>query len=290
MENNDELIYITNEPSEETSQVESEATESNEEQVSQENEVEQEENSETVSEPEVPESTEQEAEDNKAESENEEEEQEHEEDHKPKKNSYKRRIDKLKSVISEKDEQIKALEEALNGNQVPNVSDYEDPQAYLDAITNQKVAEQIRNMEQKRLEAEQAKLLELQRQSMQEQIAEALKNPDIQKAVETENLPVSGLMEQMLLESDNAGALFAYLVKNPKKCQTIAKLSDIDPRAAYKEMLKLEAKVELEIEEVVAKPKTEVKKKPVVSKAPEPQKPVKGSAPKIEEHDGFEYF
>lgn len=91
---------------------------------------------------------------------------------------------------------------------------------------------------------------------------------DFESVAYAPGLPISADMAEVIQDSDDGPALLFHLGKNPDIAEKIAQLP---PKAAARELGKIEARLAYEREKA--------KEKPVVSKAPPPPPKVEGSDP-----------
>lgn len=144
----------------------------------------------------------------------------------------------------------------------PKFSDYNDIEAYTEAVTDWKL---------------ERKLQEVQQQNKQKSATETYNSrvrefekvrPDFQEVLASTELQISQPVTELILESEVGPAVVLYLAENEDETERINGLS---PARQLAEIGKIEAKL-------ASKATTKVEKK-VVSKAPTPVKPVSGSAP-----------
>lgn len=216
------------------------------------------------------------------------EESEEEEEKPKKKNGFKKRIDKFKTKLSKKDEEIEYWkQEALKANQSkpeekteekkvinndnrPSVDDFDEYEDYLEALVEYKAEEKIREKESK--ENEKAKLTKEQEKA--QEFGQKLNSfreqtPDFDEVMEeVEDMEVSAATKEAIVYSENGPALMYELAKNPSELERI---NSLPPILAAKEIGKLEASLEKPVNK-------EIKTK---TKAPRPIKPVGRGGSKV---------
>jgi len=150
----------------------------------------------------------------------------------------------------------------------PQEKDYPDYLAFERAMTAYEAAKVLVTREVKRnaqsAQADQerrARELLADYEDYRRDLAKAI--PDLEPTLKNANIPVSRVVENLILETGEKGPLIAYhLAKNPAKA---ADLNAMSPLAAAREIGRLEAKLSL------PKPNT-------TTKAPPPTSPPKGGA------------
>lgn len=253
-----------------------------------------EQNASSESEPEETEEVESdESEDKESEGDSEELKDENKDDgkDKPKKKSgFQRRIDKLNSRLTAREQEIEywkqeAMKRATDSKAAPQVEtkqaeadagkpkpdDFDTHGAYVEALTDwkteQKLKERDQKLERSKLETEQAKLVQTYAERMQ---AFAKKVEDFQEVIdEVEDIPLSPVVRDIILSSENGPELAYEMAKNRDEYARICKLG---PIAAAREVGKIESRIAAKSSEATK----EIKK---VTKAPKPLAPVNaGSA------------
>lgn len=91
---------------------------------------------------------------------------------------------------------------------------------------------------------------------------------DYESVVNDPSLPITAAMAEVIQDSDDGPALAYHLGKNP---EVAARIAQLPPHAAARELGRLEARLEAERERA--------KEKPVVSKAPPPAPKIDGADP-----------
>lgn len=227
-------------------------------------------------------------------------------DQKPKKNKgYRRRLKKLNSRLSEKDQEIAVLKARLEEREGrPSEKDSEDleakPEADGRSISDDPEPDQNdyedlvqwnkdwnrwdRRQENKAQEqkAEKEKLMSEARErfAAHKKRADeyAKKNPEFLEAKEDfeaefgRNVDFSIAIETAVIDSENGPEIFHELMKNPEKFKAINSAS---PMVALKELAKIEAKIEAR---QTSKTKPETK---LTTKAPAPLSPVKSKGSNV---------
>lgn len=202
----------------------------------------------------------------------------------PKKNGFKKRIDKLTSKLSLKDQEIEhwrneALKNSRNQDAKPQSAKpieegrpkaerFETHEEYVEALADWKVDQKLKAKEIQDREAQVKNEQRTRVQTLQTKIKEfSAKHDDFQELVDAVETPMSVAVEEFfLMDADNAPALMYALAKNPDEYERINKLP---PLAAARELGRLEAGLKTQ----VAPKKTEKKK----TKAPEPVTPIRGA-------------
>lgn len=148
----------------------------------------------------------------------------------------------------------------------PKFADYNDIEAYTEAVTDWKVEQKLQASLQQREQQSAQRSVE---QSYNERVAAFVKvQPDFQEVLAASELQISKPVTDLIFESDVGPAIVYYLAENEEETERINKLS---PARQLAEIGKIEAKL--------AVPRAAEKK--IVSKAPAPVKPVTGSAPVV---------
>jgi len=172
-----------------------------------------------------------------------------EETPKPKPSGVQKRIDKLTREKYEAEQRARDAEERLKQvapkqSEAPKRSDYDDYESYLE-VKAEFIAEQKATEALKKREAEES------RRTQETQVRESWANWESRKEtardkyqdfdeVINQDVPITGAMQQAIMESD-AGADIAYYFGNhPDEAERIAKLS---PARQFIEIGKLELKV-----------------------------------------------
>lgn len=207
------------------------------------------------------------------------------------KGGFQRRIDKLNSRISAKDQEIdywksQALKQTpaeqkpeIETNPVqtekPKADDFENHSDYIEALTDWKTEQALNKRDQKllndRLKSEQ----EAVKATYNEKVAEFKKTAkDFDQALKkVADIPISPAFQALVMNSPNGPALAYELAKNRDEFLRISKLS---PLECGVEMGKLEARLE-------NKPSADTEGKKTITKVPKPIHPVgggKGVVPK----------
>lgn len=216
------------------------------------------------------------------------------EDGKPKPmGGFQKRIHKLTSRLAAQEAEIAALKAAQTpaadrttehssspGKPEPpdesKFTDYSEfkkaEQKYFEDLADWKAEEKLNAREKAKAEAdgkakEQAKQEEL-KTGWNERLATAHEaHPDLEDLLETEDLPVSPAMGQLLMESEHGGELLYLLATNPEECRRLALLP---PLAVAREFGRMEVSIVAATKAAAVEPKK-------TTSAPAPLQPVKGS-------------
>lgn len=200
-----------------------------------------------------------------------------------KKGGFQRRIDKLTTEKRELEARLAELTagkpaekpaetakpDAADGK--PQLEKFESYEDYVEALTDWKLAQrEAAAAEKAKADAEKQQRAELAKSWQARQDAVRAKYDDYDEVVGQE-IPITGVMQQALLESDHGAELAYWLGSNPAEAEQIAKLG---PVAAIKALAKIEDSLSGGSAEPPAKPKRRA------SSAPEPISPVgaRGSA------------
>ncbi len=195
-------------------------------------------------------------------------------EHAKKKGGFQRRIDKLSAEKRELEAKLAALSagkpaekpaetaKADAGDGKPQLEKFDSYEDYVEALTEWKLERRdAAKAEQAKESASKAEQAELAKSWNARQDATRAKYSDYDEVVGQE-IPITGVMQQALLESDHGAELAYWLGSNPKEAERIAQLG---PVAAIKALAKIEDSLSAE---QPAKPK------PRASSAPEPISPV----------------
>ena len=142
----------------------------------------------------------------------------------------------------------------------PKFADYNDIEAYTEALTDWKMESKLQEASQKTKQATQVETY----QSRLKDFEKA--NPDFQEVLASTDAQISDAVKQAVFESDVGPAVLYYLANNEDEAERISGMSVYRQVA---EIGKIEAKL------VAQKPK----EKKVTSTAPAPIKTVSGGAP-----------
>lgn len=207
---------------------------------------------------------------------------------KPKVNGFKKRIDKLNSRLSAKDQELEYWKkEALKAKEIqepqvkdevkkeavsegkPNPDNFETHADYLDALTEYKLDQREKAKEVKAKETEAKTAVKTQLETFQSKVAEFKKEKeDFDDVIEAADDIIMSLgVQESILSSDFGPELMYELSKNREEYERINKLSFV---AAAREIGKIEAKLSKASESSEEK-KPETKK---LTKAPAPMSPV----------------
>ncbi len=208
-------------------------------------------------------------EDVKPEADKEESEEEANEERKPKKGGYTRKLERLEARIAELTEKLagsKAPEQSAPkaDEAEPNPDDFDDYNAYYKALVKFELRQELKQAEKAKQETtvrEQREQLVSSYKAKAQEFAKT--TPDFQEVIESADVPVTPVMQQVLLESEMGPQLAYYLAKNPDEADKAVKMGLVE---LSRFMGRIEAKLEAE-----AEPKAVVKK---ATNAPEPIKPV----------------
>lgn len=148
--------------------------------------------------------------------------------------------------------------------QKPKFSDYNDIEAYTEALTEWKMEQKLQATLQQREQQNARKTVE---QSYNQRVAEFTKTkPDFAEVLAASEMVVSQPVTELILESDVGPAIAYYLAENEDELERINRMSAARQLA---EIGKIEAKLTTPV----------AKEKKKVSQAPAPVKPVSGGAP-----------
>lgn len=144
----------------------------------------------------------------------------------------------------------------------PVRADYEDPDAYTDAVATwtarREVSRALQTMAQTNVQMRQAQAIHERVNGYREKVQAAReKYVDFAEVAEAPDLPINDLMAQAIMRSEHGPEIQYHLGKNPDEARRIADLSARDPYAAVLALGALEARLS-------------TGSKPVVSKAPAP--------------------
>jgi hypothetical protein len=194
-----------------------------------------------------------------------------------KKGGFQRRIDRLTTEKRELEAKLAALTAGKPaekpaetakpdaGDGRPQLEKFESYEDYVEALTEWKLERrEAAKAEQARADAEKQQRAELAKSWQARQDAVRAKYDDYDEVVGQE-IPITGVMQQALLESDHGAELAYWLGSNPKEAERIAKLG---PVAAIKALAKIEDSLSGGSSEPPAKPK------PRASSAPDPISPL----------------
>lgn len=235
----------------------------------------------------------------KVETKPEEETEGQEKDPGKKKGGFQRRIDKLNQQKAQAQQELEywkqmalksaggskndsnsnqTVEPTQNSDQKPNPDKFETHAEYVEALTDWKTEQKLKEREDKyareRIAETQSKLVATYKERME---AFTQKTPDFQDVLEEVNhVHLSPTLRDIILTSDNGPQIAYELAKNPDEYERIAKLS---PTACAREIGKFEARLTPSSSSKVS---TDGSKK--ITHAPPPIAPVgtggKGSVPK----------
>lgn len=204
---------------------------------------------------------------------------------------FKKKIERLaaeKAALEAENARLKALAESKPAPQAerPKPEDYQDHDAYVEALTDWKVEHKVDDkLKQRDNDAKQAQLRAemMTRQEAFSQREDKFREqqPDYEDAMENYDGPMTVQLQQSLIDSEYGPEIFYHLAKNPQEAERITKLSILD-------MAKAVGKLEASIEG-----KKSVKAAVKTTQAPPPIAPVKTSAKTskvtLEEADYDEY-
>jgi hypothetical protein len=146
----------------------------------------------------------------------------------------------------------------------PKFSDYNDIEAYTEAVTEWKMEQKLQATLQQRDQQNAQKTLE---QSYNQRVQEFVKQkPDFADVLAASDLQISKPVTELIFESEVGPAIAYYLAENEEETERINRMS---PARQLAEIGKIEAKLATPV----------VKEKKRVSQAPAPVKPVQGGAP-----------
>ena len=189
----------------------------------------------------------------------------------PKKKGVQKRIDELVRQREDKAREAEywrqqALQKAPEKTETPTqqtgkptVENFDSYETYLDALSDWKVDQRLKEQREQAEQSQRAQSLE-QKQAQFHQKAASFKAEDFQEVAFNPTLPISDAMRDVILDSDKGPELLYHLGKNSSEAARIASLS---PVQAARELGLLEAKMSL--------PKAKTK-----SNAPPPIPPISG--------------
>ena len=195
------------------------------------------------------------------------------ESEKPKKSGFEKRISKevarkndalremeyWKKVALERQSEPQRAEPVAQAAQKPVFTDYNDLEAYTEALTDWKLEQRFTEKEQKSKAATVVK-------NYNDRVTEFSKvRPDFQEVLANSDLVISDPVKELIFDSDVGPAIALHLAENEELAERIKGMSIVRQVA---EIGKLEDKLT----------QKKVDKK-VVSKAPAPVSPIKGGAP-----------
>lgn len=183
-------------------------------------------------------------------------------DDKPKKkNGFKKRIDKLNSKLSAKEQEVDYWrQQALKGQAPkeaesksankeaaqegkPKPDDFESHNAYVEALTDWKVDQKAKEFELKQREAQTRSEFQKRVSSHTQRVEKfAAVHDDFDELVhDLDEIPMSIGVQETILSSDHGPELMYELAKNPKE---YARICELPPLAAARELGKIEARVQ----------------------------------------------
>ena len=211
------------------------------------------------------------------------EESEEEGEEKPKRSGFKKRLDRKNRQLTKAQEEVEYWkQEALKKNQPkeekevvtappskgkPDFNDYEDHDAYMEALAEWKVDQRLAAREE-RQEAEKAKTVQTKKiEAWQTKVTEiADKTPDFEDVMEdSDDVSFGPHVQETIFDSDLGPAILYELAKDSKEALRISELS---PLAAIREIGKIEGRIQSSSQ------KTKTTK---TTKAPRPLTPNRGS-------------
>ena len=160
--------------------------------------------------------------------------------------------------------------------QEPKPEQFRDMYEYAKALAEYTAEKKIQQMKQaevqQRVEAERQKVIE----TWAERVSQAKAAlPDFDDMVASSDVAVSDDIRDAIIESDVGPQMLYYLAENSEFAQ---KLSGMTPRAALKELGKLEARLEKQTEKPADQKSSTPIAKVAQSKAPPPINPIKGGS------------
>lgn len=216
-------------------------------------------------------------------------EESRDQDQKPKANKgFKKRIDKLTSRLSAKDQEVEYWKaEALKSKKSadaaapekaiqkeagvkPKADDFETHESYVEALTDWKVQQYDKDREEKQNQKTVKTEFEKRISAHQERVKEfSEKHEDFLELMEdADDVEMSIAVREVVLDSDNGPELMYELAKNKAEYKRICALP---PLAAARELGKFEARINKTSSESSAE-------EPKTTKAPKPITPVVGNA------------
>lgn len=148
----------------------------------------------------------------------------------------------------------------------PVFSDYNDIEAYTEAVTDWKLEQKLQATLQQQAQQNAQKTME---QSYNQRVQEFAKiKPDFADVLASSDLQISKPVTELIFESEVGPAIAYYLAENEEETERINRLS---PARQLAEIGKIEAKLSTPV----------VKEKKKISQAPAPVKPVQGGAPVV---------
>lgn len=196
-----------------------------------------------------------------------------------------RERDFLKTKKKELEEELTKLKSKVPDPTRPNREDFDDDEAFLEALTDWKVDVKLNAVKGKERETQE----ESEEKTGVDEVYETMdqmvltgreKYEDFDAVAMAKDLVVTPAMTEIILESEISADIMYYLGQNPDEAADIAKLTPmkIAKKLAEieKELEKGEESEEEEEEETLPLPKPPVKKKKL-TKTPEPITPVRES-------------
>lgn len=196
-----------------------------------------------------------------------------------------RERDFLKTKKKELEEELTKLKSKVPDSTRPNREDFDDDEAFLEALTDWKVDVKLNAVKGKERETQE----ESEEKTGVDEVYETMdqmvltgreKYEDFDAVAMAKDLVVTPAMTEIILESEISADIMYYLGQNPDEAADIAKLTPmkIAKKLAEieKELEKGEESEEEEEEETLPLPKPPVKKKKL-TKTPEPITPVRES-------------
>lgn len=189
----------------------------------------------------------------------------------PKKKGVQKRIDELVRQREDKAREAEywrqqALQKAPERPETPTqptgkptVESYDSYEEYLDALSDWKVDQRLKQQQEQAAQTQREQSLE-QKQAQFHQKAAAFEAEDFQEIAFNPTLPISDAMRDVILDSDKGPELLYHLGKNSGEA---ARIATLNPVQAARELGLLEAKLSL--------PKAKTK-----SSAPPPIPPIGG--------------
>lgn len=219
--------------------------------------------------------------------------QEQQDDAQPRKGKggFQRRIDRLTREKLDLEARLAAVERNAGGEpaarsqepapapkaEAPRLEDFDDYNSYTEALTDWKVDQKLDQrmaQEQQKVSASRAREREAQAAAKFQERAQAAtaKYPDFAEVTYSDDVPLSPVMREAVLESEHGADLAYWLGSHVEDAVRIAQLP---PTAAARELGRIEASF------AQATPAAVPKEKPKFSRAPEPIRPLSSAAKSV---------
>lgn len=193
--------------------------------------------------------------------------------------STERALDYEKQKRQEVEAELKKLKNAIPATDKPKRDDFEDDEAYLEALTDWNVDNKLRQSQESNSktteENEEKTAIDETWNAIDEMIATGRgKYPDFEEVAMDKTYDVSEHMAEIILDSDISADIMYYLGQNRDESAEIAKMS---PLKAAKEIGKIEAELIASVKKELDKEEQPPPSKKKTTNAPEPIVPPKAS-------------